>query len=212
MDNKAALRLARTAISQQPEQQQTRLHAVNLLTVLAEARQASISEQTYLVYSKALAEHDLRDLENAITSLSRREKRDGETAFPSLGSIEAEVSKAKRKRESVVHISQLSPELQKAIREDQEATRRLDAGEIQGERITGLLAEVCNPKNDYKTKALALPETKKPTPVPQIIPPSRCPHCDNPSNPRTAEDFRKLVAYYQLRANRAAEQERSTEK
>ena len=61
------------------------------LTGLAEARQAAVSEETHKLYSAHLAEFDEADVKAAARYLARKKRCDGETAFPSLGDLIAEV-------------------------------------------------------------------------------------------------------------------------
>lgn len=59
--------------------------------MLAEARQAAVNEATLTLYSARLAQEDFQLVERAFAVLGERERADGETAFPMLGTILAEV-------------------------------------------------------------------------------------------------------------------------
>lgn len=206
MDNSTGAKRAQMAISQQPEQQQKRSQVINLLTVLAEARQASISEQTLLVYSKALCEFELRAIEKAVNRLSLRERRDGETAFPDLATLLKEV---KAQAENVkVSEMRLPAEIQKKLDEDEASMRRLEAGEIPGERLDGLLAQVCDPSRDRQTQVLAMPGSKRRLSAPQAQAETyTCPHCENVASPQKSEDIARLILYYQRRHELAKHRE-----
>lgn len=57
------------------------------LVALAEARQAEVTPLTLNVYSKAIKDFEQVDVEHAISVIATAERRDGETAFPSLGKL-----------------------------------------------------------------------------------------------------------------------------
>jgi hypothetical protein len=71
------------------------------LVLMAEMRQATVSKQTLKVYSTRLvneARSDARGMEaveGAIIAIAERPRREGETAFPDLGTILHEVEIAK---------------------------------------------------------------------------------------------------------------------
>ena len=67
------------------------------LAVIAEARQAAVSEIALRLYSKRLATENFTAVEAAIAELAERERRDGETAFPSLGTVLAAVRRHRPK-------------------------------------------------------------------------------------------------------------------
>lgn len=60
---------------------------VNALKNLAEMRQASVSATTLVLYAGRLSEWELADLLPVIDEIALRNRRDGETAFPSLADI-----------------------------------------------------------------------------------------------------------------------------
>lgn len=68
------------------------------MVILAEARQAEVSAETLKVYSKALDLFQVVDIEVAVANLALRERRDGETAFPSLGTLVTGVKEARERR------------------------------------------------------------------------------------------------------------------
>ena len=69
-----------------------------LLIVIAEARQASVTAETLRVYGKALASHAVQDVRSGLVQIAQRPKREGETAFPDLGTVLQAVSAAQRER------------------------------------------------------------------------------------------------------------------
>ena len=73
------------------------------LTVIASARQATVSPMDLRLYSKAMADYHRIDIEAAVQELCLTERRDGETAFPALATVlkalRAVVS-ARRRRET----------------------------------------------------------------------------------------------------------------
>lgn len=71
---------------------------IEFLTYLAEVRQANVTGATYRAYAKVLSQSRLMDLQKAIGNLAMRERRDGETAFPALATIVAEVRAASKNR------------------------------------------------------------------------------------------------------------------
>lgn len=71
---------------------------VKTLTGLAEARQAAVSQQTYNLYAAHLAEFEDADVKAAARYIARKERADGETAFPSLGKLIAEVKYVRAQR------------------------------------------------------------------------------------------------------------------
>lgn len=77
---------AQTAISQRRGVQQ-RLSLVALLAGLAEARQANVSDRTYELYSAALSGFPEADVRALVERIARERRREGETAFPSLGQL-----------------------------------------------------------------------------------------------------------------------------
>lgn len=70
------------------------------LIVLAEARQAAVSDATLQVYSAGLEMYDPRDIREAVKRLSLRRRREGETAFPDLPTMRDEVREAQADRRS----------------------------------------------------------------------------------------------------------------
>src|SRR6185312_8232237 len=62
-----------------------------MLVVLAELRQASVSEATLKSYSARLSSFPLSELRPAFNRISQRPRAEGETAFPALPDIEEDV-------------------------------------------------------------------------------------------------------------------------
>ena len=87
-----------TAISKRSTPQEHALNIRKLLMVLAEARQAAISQQAFEVYSTQLQKYELEDIKAAITKLSLTRRREGETAFPDLGTVDEAVMDERRIR------------------------------------------------------------------------------------------------------------------
>jgi len=92
------------ALTQQSQQSQPssgamkKIAIVGLLTKLAVRRQAKLSPQDYLVLAEDLLPYEASDIETALDQLGRRPRREGETAFPDLGSIEEEVRAIRSER------------------------------------------------------------------------------------------------------------------
>ena len=68
------------------------------LMFLASVRQAEVTEKTYTAYADALSYHRTEDLVQALRALSLKERREGETAFPSLATIAGECKAAMSNR------------------------------------------------------------------------------------------------------------------
>jgi hypothetical protein len=64
---------------------------IEMLTVLAEARQASISAETLKVYSSRIGAYPLDDVRSAVNRLSLVKRAEGETAFPDLATLDEAV-------------------------------------------------------------------------------------------------------------------------
>ena len=75
-----------TAISRLPDAQ-LQLSLVKLLAGLAEARQASVSDKTFRMYARHLAEFDVADVKEAVRQIAITARGEGETAFPAMGNI-----------------------------------------------------------------------------------------------------------------------------
>lgn len=60
---------------------------MRLLNFLADTRQAKVTDSTYKTYIPILMRFYAVDLRDAVETLALRERRDGETAFPSLATI-----------------------------------------------------------------------------------------------------------------------------
>lgn len=99
---------------------------------MAEARQASVSKQTLLVYSKALEEFPLECVKAAVGDLALQERREGETAFPELGKIIGAVRRLIAERRSRQAIERMNAEA-KHREEHPEEYVRWDMGEAMKE-------------------------------------------------------------------------------
>jgi hypothetical protein len=60
---------------------------MRLLNFLADSRQAKVTDSTYKTYIPILMRFYAIDLRDAVETLALRERRDGETAFPSLATV-----------------------------------------------------------------------------------------------------------------------------
>jgi len=80
-----------TAILLRSQKQPQRLRVMQLLTVLAEARQAAVSPQTLELYSSELARHQAEDIDAAVRKLMYCRREQGETAFPDLATLDEEI-------------------------------------------------------------------------------------------------------------------------
>jgi hypothetical protein len=89
-------RRAQNAISQRQQVPHGTIR--KLLTIMAESLQASVTDATFLTYSRGLDGFLLIDLEAAIAALCLRERPDGKTSFPSLPTIISEVQSQSRRR------------------------------------------------------------------------------------------------------------------
>lgn len=67
------------------------------LTKMACFRQAAIDEVTLELYSSALKDLDLRAFQVAMAVLAERPRREGETAFPDLGTVLDLMDKARER-------------------------------------------------------------------------------------------------------------------
>jgi hypothetical protein len=65
---------------------------------LAEARQTSISKETYDIYSGELMKFDIGDVLSAIQVLAIEPRSDFQTAFPALGDLVERTRQARRQR------------------------------------------------------------------------------------------------------------------
>jgi hypothetical protein len=83
---------------------------------MAEARQASVSAQTLLVYSKTLQEFNPEDVKEAIGNLALQVREEGQTAFPELGRIVAEVRRIGSERRSRQATERRDREMEEAKR------------------------------------------------------------------------------------------------
>lgn len=91
---------------------------IQLLTMLAEARQAAINPDTLKLYSGYLRAYDLNDVQDGVESLMLRTREPGETAFPDLGTVISEVDRAVYKRE------RRAQELERKMQIEEETERR----------------------------------------------------------------------------------------
>jgi len=83
-----------------------------LLFILAESRQATVAVSTYTVYSKGLESYRIEDIETAIAYFAQQERREGDTAFPSLGSLVGQVKASKQHRTEAFKQEQYNRERQ----------------------------------------------------------------------------------------------------
>jgi hypothetical protein len=83
-----------TAISMQPDAQSLS-SLVSILTGLAQARQAPVNSETLKLYALKLFHQDPRDVKAAVGRIASEPRREGETAFPDLGTVLAHVNTAK---------------------------------------------------------------------------------------------------------------------
>jgi hypothetical protein len=72
-----------------------------MLVELAEARQASVSKETLVLYPKRLSEFELPELRAVIDEMSLEKPKKGETAFPALGDIAERLRARKARRRAV---------------------------------------------------------------------------------------------------------------
>ena len=72
-----------------------------MLVTLAEARQAPLNSTTLRVYDARLQKFALEDVQAAAQRLMETPRRDGETAFPDLPTLLAEVRQAEKRRLSM---------------------------------------------------------------------------------------------------------------
>jgi hypothetical protein len=69
-----------------------------LLAKLGVRRQAKLSPQDYLILAEDLLPYEARDVENALERIGRTPRREGETAFPDLPTIEEAVRAVRGER------------------------------------------------------------------------------------------------------------------
>jgi len=86
-----------------------------LLFVLAEARQATVSAATYTTYSKGLERYEMADIESSVAYFALQERREGDTAFPSLGSLVGQVKASKQHRTEAFKQEQYNRERQRYL-------------------------------------------------------------------------------------------------
>ena len=159
MDNRLSTEHSngQTAISLRERQQSQRLRVVDLLTILAEARQASVSPQTFQLYSSELDRFQIEDIESAVRKLMYRKRAEGETAFPDLPTLSEEVRAFARVRRE----------------DEQRAADRKREGAERKHRIEH--PEEYMPARDVWAEFL---EKRKLMPKPAIKVPGACPHCN----------------------------------
>jgi hypothetical protein len=119
-----------------------------LLVILAESQQATVHETAYLTYSKALDGFQKEDLEAAIAELCLKERPEGRTAFPALGTIIAETQRQANKRFERKRSEKLSSERQHYLDhpeeyvtwpEIMEELKRIQAKRAAGECMTMMI-------------------------------------------------------------------------
>lgn len=82
---------------------QRKLSLVPILLGLAEARQTTVSDKTLQLYATKLAELPIDDVKAAVNQLAGEPRRDGDPAFPSLGSIKSRVLEVRVERRRARH-------------------------------------------------------------------------------------------------------------
>ncbi|WP_144312450.1 hypothetical protein [Terriglobus saanensis] len=94
----SALADFRTTLAQliKPDDYQRSIN--RLLLTMAEARQASLSAETYLIYGKALSPFDMQDVRGAIAELAMEIRGEGQTAMPELGRVLAVAKRLRGQR------------------------------------------------------------------------------------------------------------------
>jgi len=99
---------------------------VALLAILGVRRQAKLDDEDYKVFASDLEEYELADIEAGLSQIGKRPRDEGETAFPSLGTMLAAIKLARRQR---------------CDRESEEYRRRQDeedAAKVRAERAAGV--------------------------------------------------------------------------
>jgi hypothetical protein len=89
-------------------------------------RQAKLDDEDYKVFASDLEEYELADIEAGLSQIGKRPRDEGETAFPSLGTMLAAIKLARRQR---------------CDRESEEYRRRQDeedAAKVRAERAAGV--------------------------------------------------------------------------
>lgn len=88
---------AQTAIS--PHSRPLKIASTRkLMVMLAEGRQAAVSQQAFEIYSTALQGYELEDITAAVDKLMRTKRQEGETAFPDLATLEEAILEVGRPR------------------------------------------------------------------------------------------------------------------
>lgn len=106
-----------------------------MLAKLAIRRQAKIAELEFMVFSEDLMLYDLKDIQSAMELLSSRPRGEGETAFPEVATIIAEIRGSVRGRRALeieAEKRQREEEYKaKALREMEEDKSNPEAWEAQ---------------------------------------------------------------------------------
>jgi len=71
---------------------------VGLLGILGIRRQAKLGPEDYQVFAANLVEFELEDIQAGFEELSKRPREEGETAFPSLGTLLLYIKGARGRR------------------------------------------------------------------------------------------------------------------
>lgn len=147
-----------------------------------------------VIYASDLEQYDIRDVRKACERIGRTEREDGETSFPTIGRIVAEVKEAKRIRDIAERVYVPRPEVKAALEANADKQRRIDAGEkLERFDVGGLISEGLKQK---MLKEADEPVEVKPSPV--------CPHCKIAAIMiGDAVALRKMEAFYRDKAERA---------
>jgi hypothetical protein len=151
-------------LSQSSAQEEKLNEIVSLLAKLGVRRQAKLAPADYLVFAEDLMDFEMMDIQSGLESLSSRPRNEGETAFPEVAVMVAEVQAAGRiRRIAEVRERRLADEAREAAR------RRTHPEEF----------EPIGPK-DLEAMAAKLPNFDYERPKVKVIPEPKmevCPHC-----------------------------------
>lgn len=134
------------------------IQIMKLLTILSETRQANVSEQALKIYAHQLMPYSPQHIVTALNELALTERKEGETAFPSLATVVDAVevaAKRWRQREAYEARIQQEAEEEKWCREHPEEVRANQAW------YRGLLKQVLDSHEAKRARANQDPKVQQ---------------------------------------------------
>lgn len=96
-------------VSTQPNEPSKQSRIVLLLAQLGIRRQAKLDPEDYQVFAADLSNYALGDIRTGFKNLASRPRREGETAFPDLGTMLHEIDNAARARRIFEYKNRIPP-------------------------------------------------------------------------------------------------------